>query len=424
MTQAELSEYGSYISRNFNAAEIANELLLETNNTTESTIELDTAIKKLGFDSNDVNNKVEANIRANSKTLIEEFNQVKVFKEEAELVRPSVNQLNNLFERLDREIINPYNECMNLQMGLKKIHQTNKLLRSLTFVVHLLSRIEGIDKSENSLATKPCKNLYNLSVLLKEFSGYASNSNLNLIKIVRDYVQFSKILTQRCKTVIQAQIKNLLKFPIQQYINAPSNIGIPNNSSDNEKLISNLLSSAMLIDNDNLPNHIELIYTASTKYSVNLILRNLNNTKYLPSYIRSLENPAKVIKDLEKSMKSIVWISSEASNLDKDGKDLTMWDYVVKLESFKLLDTEEMSSISLVDKFWREIALGVDSGVKEVVNRGGPIVKNLKDIKQQLENEVKSVVKNSYTASESLTNTEKLEIRMMLNSVTNFEKRK
>ncbi|GAV30077.1 hypothetical protein PMKS-003583 [Pichia membranifaciens] len=225
MENSNLSEYGDYLSKSFNAGELANRLLLETNNTQDSEIELETSIKKLDFDISDLNSKIDDSVRENSGLLIEEFAQVEEFKDEIKKIQPSVNQLNNSFQRLEDEIIKPYNECVNLQMALKKVHQTNKLLRSLTFAIYLINKIEEIDKSENNLSVKPFKQLYNLSTLLRELTSYINNPSLKLIKLIRDYVQFSEILIKRCQNVIQVQIRNLLKFPIQEYVTNTAGAG-------------------------------------------------------------------------------------------------------------------------------------------------------------------------------------------------------
>lgn len=302
-------------------------------------------------------------------------------------------------------------------MALKKVHQTNKLLRSLTFAIYLINRIEEIDKSENNLSMKPFKQLYNLSVLLKELSSYINNPSLKLIKLIRDYVQFCEILIKRCQSIIQVQIRNLLKFPIQEYV---TNVTVSGNNLDSEKSLFNLLSSKVLLDGENVISSTELIYTACSKHSINLILRNLNNTKYLPSYIRSLERPSRLVAQLEKCMKSIIWI--EDSTRD-DEPAVSVWDHIISANISPIFG-EDLNSMGLLDKFWREIALGVDGGVREVVNRGGPIVRNLKNIKGELESAIEQVVGSSYSETEEAFKSDKLEYRMVLNSITNFEKRK
>lgn len=417
MESSNLAEYGDYLCKDFSAGEIANKLLLETNNTQDSEIELETSIKKLNFDISDLNSKIDENVRANSGLLIEEFGQVEKFKDEIKIIQPSVNQLNNSFQRLENEVLKPYNECVNLQMALKKVHQTNKLLRSLTFAIYLINRIEEIDKSENNLSMKPFKQLYNLSVLLKELSSYINNPSLKLIKLIRDYVQFCEILIKRCQSIIQVQIRNLLKFPIQEYV---TNVTVSGNNLDSEKSLFNLLSSKVLLDGENVISSTELIYTACSKHSINLILRNLNNTKYLPSYIRSLERPSRLVAQLEKCMKSIIWI--EDSTRD-DEPAVSVWDHIISANISPIFG-EDLNSMGLLDKFWREIALGVDGGVREVVNRGGPIVRNLKNIKGELESAIELVVGSSYSETEEAFKSDKLEYRMVLNSITNFEKRK
>lgn len=417
----DLLEYEQYLSKDFNAGEIANKLLIETNNIQDSEIELETSIKKLQFDIKDINFKIDNNVKNNSKNLIEEFNKIENFNNEIKIIKPSINQLNNSFKRLDNEIIKPYNECIELQFALKKVHQTNKLLRFLTFAIYLINKIEEIDKSENNLSIKPFKNLFNLTILLNEYLNYMkiSNSNLKLIKLIKDYNQFSEILIKRCQNLIQIHSKNLLKFPIQEYVTNLNNIS---NNENNEKSLLNLLSSEILIDNKNFIPLIELIYNASSKHSINLILRNLNNTKYLPGYIKSLEKPAKLISQLEKALKLIKWVDNSDNNIEDNENGITVWNYLILHPNLSsIFYNNDLSNISLLDKYWREIALGVDSGVREVVNKGGPIVRNLKNIKIEIEKSIEFSISSSYGDS---FKSDKLEYIMVINSITNFEKRK
>lgn len=408
MPAIDLSEYKEYTSASFNSAQHANKLLLETNDPQDSTIDLDTAIKRLGFDLKDISSKIEEMMQTNTSTFVKEFEKVEQLKVKTESVKPSINQLKLSFQRLNDEIVKPYNQCTNLQMALKRIHQTNQLLRSLTYATHLLAKIEELDKSENALATKPFKTLNTLASLLREFSNYIKKSNLGMIRIIRDYSQFTTILMKRCDTVIQYQTKNLLKFPIQEYVN-PAHISTNN---PEEKSLFNIISASVSLDIKKATAIIELFYTASSKHSVNLILRNLNNTKYLPPYIRSLERPAKLVSQLEKELKAIKMNDASTS----------LWNFLLDDEPFVLLTRDEMENISLLDKFWRDVALGIDSGVKEIVNKGGPIVNSLKKIKPQLELEVTKLVTSSYEEYGSQKG--KIETRMMVNSVTNFERRK
>lgn len=404
----DLSEYNKYNEADFEPSKIANQLLLETNNTQTSVLELETSVKKLNFDSKDIDLKVDELIRNNNNELINEFKKIELLNNEINKIKPSVNHLNNSFNRLDNEITKPFNECNNLQSAIKKIHQTNKLLRSLTFAIYLITKIEEIDKSENNLSVKPFKNLYNLSVLLFELNKHLNNSTINSIKLVRDYIQFYEILIVRCQKIISYQIKTLINF-------SPND----NKIYDYEKILNNLILSSSFINEKFLSNTIDLVFNTSVKYSVNLILRNLNNTRYLPSYIKSLDKPAKVISQLDKILKANNWMDGQTGKLDEQPNQTSIWEYLISTNQSKII-TKEIKDLNLLDKFWRDIALSVDSGVEDVVKRGGPIVKNLKDIKPELENSVKAVVTSSYESQES----GKLEVRMMLNSVTNFEKRK
>lgn len=352
-----IDEYDIYEDNGFNATEIANKLLLETNNPQDTKLDLETSNKKLGFCSSDLNLKIENLIKSNTKPFINELEQVEKLKDEVSTVKPSMQQLKSSYDRLDNEIVKPYNECVRLQDALKKINQTNKILRKLSYIMYLIYKIEEIDKSEGSLNSKPLRRLSDLCSLLADLKEVSNNIDIQSIKIVRDYIEFSKILTNTCENIINIQIRNLTKdVPTEKHV---------------KNLMSSIdsLSKIGVFKADKLEKVKAQIFSECLKSSITIILRNLNNTKSLPSYVRNLD----------KSVKLIVQIGCSA------------------------------------DEFWKELAIGIEPGVKDIVNKGGPIVKNLKLIKNDLETEIKDVVGKS---------SGKMETTMMLNSLTNFEKRR
>lgn len=357
MKSAINDEYEIYEESEFNAVEVANKLLLETNYPQDTKLDLETSNKKLGFCSSDLNIKIENLVKSNTKPFIDEVDQVEKSKDEVTSVKPSMEQLKLSYDRLDNEIVKPYNECVKLQDALKKLNQTNKILRNLSYIMYIINKIEEIDKSENSLNSKPLRKLSELCSLLADFTEFSKTVELKSIKIVRDYIDFTKILSKNCENIVNIQIKNLTK-------DLPS-----------EKHVKNLISSVNsltkmgVFKSEKLEKVKSQVFSECLKSSISIILKNLNSTKNLPTYIRNLD----------KSVKLLVQIGCSA------------------------------------DEFWKELAVGIEPGVKETVNRGGPIVKNLKLIKNDLETEIKDVVGKT---------SGKLETTMMINSLTNFEKRR
>ena len=399
-----LDDYAAYLKDNFNPSEMANALLLETNTSADSNLDLETSLKRLEFDMKDLKSRVNATVRSGSTSIVAQMDNVSTFHSHLEVLKPSLTQLENSFARLDNEIIKPYNECTNLHSALKKIHSTNSLLRTLMFALHLLSQLEEIDKSDTSLASSPYKSLLSTARLITEFQTYTTIPSLNTIKLIRDYTQFTSTLAKRCIMVINNEVKNMLKFPTQEYAsNNVSAIQSFPSLTSLEEAITNLITAANYLDPTSIKQIVSLMYNTATKHSTTIILRNFNNTKYLPAYIRSLQRPRLMLVALENALRNIP-VSHSPS-----GDSTSLWEKLVISDDIEFIT----ASISLTSSYWRTVAIGLDAGVKEVVARGGPILRNLQNIRKEMETEVQDVVVE-----------DGVERRMVLNSLTNLEKRR
>ncbi|KAG7899512.1 hypothetical protein KL935_003822 [Ogataea polymorpha] len=384
-----MSEYAAYLE-DFDPLKYANELVVSTNNVEESELDLTTSIKRLQFDLKDVEKRLQKTASENYTTLISELDTAEELHNTIQLIKPSLKQVNASYARLETEILQPYNESSNLHSALRKIHQTSNLLRSSTYFIYLISRIEEIDKTDQELNKKPFKSLISLARLLNQVKIHLADSPfLKSLKLVRDYESFQQLQTAKVMDICNTHLKNLsLSYDAQSMLN--------------------LINALSIMSSESFYNQLQQLLSLKIAAAINLIIKNLNNTKSLDRVFAEVSASGRLINQLEKVMKSNKW--QDANNTkDTQPSTLTIYEKVNSVLQF---------GSSLGTLFWKDTAIGVEPKFKEIVTRGGPIARNLRQLKEEIKNFIKNAVLDSFEGDRG---PECLEVRMMLNSVASLD---
>ncbi|KAG7925853.1 hypothetical protein KL925_004263 [Ogataea polymorpha] len=384
-----MSEYAAYLE-DFDPLRYANELVVSTNNVEESELDLTTSIKRLQFDLKDVEKRLQKTASENYTTLISELDTAEELHNTIQLIKPSLKQVNASYARLETEILQPYNESSNLHSALRKIHQTSNLLRSSTYFIYLISRIEEIDKTDQELNKKPFKSLISLARLLNQVKIHLADSPfLKSLKLVRDYESFQQLQTAKVMDICNTHLKNLsLSYDAQSMLN--------------------LINALSIMSSESFYNQLQQLLSLKIAAAINLIIKNLNNTKSLDRVFAEVSASGRLINQLEKVMKSNKW--QDANNTkDTQPSTLTIYEKVNSVLQF---------GSSLGTLFWKDTAIGVEPKFKEIVTRGGPIARNLRQLKEEIKNFIKNAVLDSFDGDRG---PECLEVRMMLNSVASLD---
>lgn len=343
--------------------------LQETNATDTQILDLQTPIKKLKFELNDLNSNILTIIESNTSIINENFQNLDKLSNELS-INKSFNYLNNSYNRINNEILNPFNQCNEILIAINNINKTNKNLRNLSYLINILSKIESIDKSEKSLSNKPFKNLLNLSKLINEFENNIKlDKNLLKINIINQYNEYINRVLKNCQLIINNNINSILKFN--------------DDNSDNDKSILNLVNSSKILNESNFDQLIKQIFNSCLNYSINSIIRNLNNSKNLTKFISSLIKPVMILITINE-------ISNSNSKLD--------------------------------EIYWKELSISINNGLREVISRGGPVLKNLVIIREEIISSINKLFEKVYQ-DENIRKTKNIQLQMMINSLSNFQKR-
>ncbi|ODV83071.1 hypothetical protein CANARDRAFT_9928 [[Candida] arabinofermentans NRRL YB-2248] len=396
----DLSDYETYLNdETFNPIQFANELILSNNNNTSDdydydTLDLETPIKRLKFDLKDLNNKLLKQSNENYTSLLIEFDKLESFQHNIlNDLKSSLQSINSSYNRLQLEILKPYNDANSLHLALKKLHQTSNLLRSSIYFIYLISKIEEINKSDFELNKKPFINLLNLSKLLSNLKNHLIDSNhLKSLKLIRDYESFQQIQLFKIIEITNSQFKQLKL----------------DDNLDNELSILNLIYSSCLTSPETFFNQLQQLLSLKINQSIQLIVKNLNNTKSLDKIFKEVSKSGLLISTIDTILINNKWFD----NNNKSSTTITIFD--------KISEKLQLNSSSLIMLYWKDIAVGIEPKFKDIINKGGPISKNLKLIYNDLKLIIIDSVLKSFDDSNNEKTVDCLEVKMMLNSINSL----
>lgn len=398
----ELKDFDSVLQDTFDKKKFANDLLLMTNNgqtidnnignSTEGNIQdrvnngyidIDTSIKKINFDLNEVDKLYETILNQNSTLLI---NQLYNNKQDNENISQGLSQSLNFielsYERLNNEILKPYELSHRLQSALNKIHQTSTLLRDALLYLHIVNMIKTLDLSNVKDAKSRSRpeqddTIRNEITMLKLSSLYQQlqltlqkNINLNSLTIIKT-IQNNWIKDNKRQLVMN------LSNTLYQYCNHINDKDYKGKSSHEFNQILGKISFSL--------------YTLSTQdfnITINKYIQSLvmENSQFLISTINNL-------KDFSSSLNKVISNATSLIKLQEIFNDIVIDSLTQKnLVSIVLLKNSVSSSSSsstqaiqrFQDIYWIKISQLFKKELEIAFKRGGPVGKNLQKNKTSL----------------------------------------
>ncbi|KAH3673026.1 hypothetical protein WICMUC_003939 [Wickerhamomyces mucosus] len=379
-----VDEYEDVIDPSFDPITFSNDLLLATNSTPNE-LDLSTSIKRINFDIQNIDLQLDKISGEEHENLVQEIHQDVNSKQLLSQLSEPLNHINTSFQRLDKDLIKPYNDSIKLQDALKKIHSTAYLLRGVETFTQIIEQIEEISNSKNfdSTILKNNKTLLKLSNLYQNLQSHIDeNSNLKSLKIIRDY-----------ETIAKSRKNHLIDLLINfiKQINEKTKL--------NENELSTLLQSLYILDSKSLIGTISSIINVNITVSSNLLIRSLNSPRSFDSTFKEVSNKGLLISKISQSL-SVLKINEDKSLLNF---------ILAQLELIDLLST-----------FWRDIAKNFGKKFKETYNKNTSVGKLLAQNKSQFKKSIHDAVINSDVLGKFDENS--IELRMMINSVSALDK--
>lgn len=391
----DFSDYDTFLEPDFNPIGFANDLLLATNSN-QNELDISTSIKRVKFDINNVDLNLEKISAEEHDNIIKEIHKSNTSKELFQQLSPHLDLVNTSYQRLQKDIIDPYKEATKIQDALKKIHSTSYLLRAVTYFLYLVQQIEEITTSDSFVTPgQNSKLLVKLAKYHQQLNSHIlKNPNLKSLRLVRDYEPIALEKNKQLLTILRTSVKSIDERSIK---------------SKSETEIKEIFQAFALLDKLELYRSINDLLLTNVTVSVNLLTRVLNSPRNLENALDEVRRKGTLISQASKLLEQI-----PLKNVIEQNTISTSSNKITLLAD--LLDTLEISN--LLSVFWRDTAKKFEVKFRETMNRGGPVAKSLSSYKEQIRNSiVKKVVQSDPTLSK-----DGIEVRMMLNAVSSLER--
>lgn len=355
-----LEDFSSFVEPTFEPVQFSNDLLVATNGSSAAELDLATPIKKLQFDLDECEKRMDDISANNYSSLVSKFSQIESSKSILQnQINVSIDRVNGSFDRIRKDVIDPYDEAVKLNNALKKIHATVDLLRGASLSVFLIQQLEDLETEKDSDLLR----LARLHVQMSQVYD-AENSNsvksLLAIKFIRDYQP------------IQAAKKNNLQLQciacMNEEFNHPSTFNV-----DNANLRSHLIAFHILNPKD--------FFVAFERATIN---RQVDTAATQLS--RLLQSPRNFTSIMTEIKEGAVDYFSTLANILANCHNND--------EQLLLLVCQKLKTSSLSELYWTRLAHKFSKNIAATMARGGPIAKNLKIYFQGINNSINETFKN------------------------------
>lgn len=370
----ELEDFEAFLTPDFNAYKFSNDLLLATNDHDTSEIDIDTSIKRLNFDIDEVEKRTTAISSSNYDSLVSNFNDIdttnKLIKQK---ITPLIERAMATYQNIKTDIIDPYDEATKMNISLKKVHTTLNLLRVSNFFFLLVLQIEDVEKSIELEDNKNHTNLVKLAKLHTQISDVYGSVHSDVpivsIKMIRDY-----------QSIHNAKHRKLINDCVDVIINE---FGHNTTFSVSNSKLQQSLIAYYILQGKKL---VETVDLATLVKHVNVVSNQL---------ARSLQSPRNfgvVLQEISTSTSDFV---------SKLTKILHSCEIVQYDKTFTLLDVvlEQLNVLSLSELFWSRLSDKFKRTVASTMARGGPIAKNLKNCHETIRQSINEVFEPESTPS-------------------------
>lgn len=380
----ELEDFEAFLEESFSVIQFCNELLKATNpNVEASELDLKTPIKKITYDLSEVEKRIDTVVKSNPSHILDQVDKRGLARDKVgTTLKPSLEYLNMSYNRLNTEVLQPYEHALKLQSALSKVHQTSSILRDVLVFIHLVTQIDTLALEKNENTTQSCLRLASLYSQIQ--LNLDENSNLKSLQLVKKYE--AEIIRDKRQELLRYISNSLIKECLNNY-----------------KITNNL---------EGIQNLMMALFTLSFKDYVStidkILLSKITSTnQVLARTITSIRNFPMAMDDAVKNGESVFILEGILEKAKTENSHL-LKEYL-----------SQKRYQSLRDIFWTKVSNNFQKDFEISFNRGGPVGKSLLNN----ENMIKKVIKE-YMPKSSNSEVYKSDYDTMMMSISILEKQK
>lgn len=367
LMSGESVDWDTLLEPTFDAKKFGNDLLksVHVSNLSTTQLDLNTPVKRLNYELQDVEAKIDQLIKNHPGTIFDQLRQgIEVNETIASDLETSLNYLDMSRNRLQEQIVGPYERAQKLQSALRKVHQTSRLLRDSLMCIHLIQKLSMSDT--NSLNQWDAHQWLEMA-LIHDQLRYIMNENANLKSL--------KLIKQLHTTVVHENAQVLTKELCMKVLKECLN---HTKLRDNKESIAILCKGLYMINMDEFFMTMQKIIISNINACSQMLLKTLTVVKNFPDIFKEVVIKAYGISVLE----SILLHSKVASsNL--------LTEFTNKSKNPK------GNGMTPRDLFWRRVGNTFGKELGASIERGGPVGKSLQANKDLIYETIQNAMKQS-----------------------------
>lgn len=366
--QSDYVDYDVFLDPKFDPIAFANSLVIATNSPNDPEVDLATPTKRLGYDLDEVKDRITQLTSTKQDTLITEGSNIKEMRKALDPLKPAVENLNTSYAKLQRDIMAPFYQAQHIHGALRRLHATTGLLRSLSWFLYLIRQVSAI---MDPLASVPAATLEsprtarqaNLYAIpdgrLLDRAGQTLSSLKKLLAIepalrsVQVIRTFESSLLTRYESRLTQHCQNIVRF---YTLTSSSSVPLPSNSSANvddyDTLAAHAANTLAMLNPDLLVLALSRFVQSQAQASVTEIGRSLPS---LNLSIQAFTNALSTTADRAK------FVGRYENSLKHSVQEDILRNAAENINPSHFTNVEK----TLVTEYWSELGNSIEQRVRE-----------------------------------------------------------
>lgn len=397
-TSSSYLDTATFLAKDFSASQYANNLVLQTNNPTDTPLDLSTPLSKALFDVQEVDTHIDTLTTHPALPIINHTQQQSEGAGRVlEAVEEQVSVLQESYKRLEREVGERYEQAEEVRLVSERLARTMRLGRSVQRVVLLGRQLEGQMEEVSSPSSKERGSGHRAMVpaaktLLELRAVFESEGKegLGKVQVAKEVQQglvspSERSLTSRAQGVVREfSMSSLLQGGGQTFAQA----------EETKARATSALQTLWLLSP---------APKKSGDFEPSLLIAALQS--YLSTALTSsLAAIARALATLPTLERTLLEISARCQNIIALESLLdTIKPIPHLLLSTPIADTNflqpllrHLDTSSLPSYFWRSMASQLTTRVQEILSRGGVSARTLRSNKDRVKDAVRECVDRGY----------------------------
>lgn len=350
----------------FSEIKTLSDLIQLTNVLNDTELDLDTSAKKIQFCLSECSQRMKSIATEKHNELIQNLHKVDSCSDLVlQQIAPVASRIEQAYQRIESEIVTPYDEAVKLQGAIKMIHSTLLLLRGAGFFLVFVQQLQEYEALYES--SEDPKTALKLAKLLKQVQLVYSNDvfwtgsgvRLTSLELIRGY----RLIVEEKTAKFVSDLKTDISHAFGHHTSF---------NEENLILQSNLLA-LLELDKELVFLILDEVIVKSTQVALSLLSRSLQSQRNLQMNFTdvNLSSSSFVAKLCGLLRNCRVNAPNQAS------------------ESLTLIDLFEvylsqMDQNSIENFYWFKLAQLYKRNILSTLAKGGPIARNLQNNREQV----------------------------------------